>query len=365
MKRNLTTLIVLLICVHLLSGCGCQHEWATVSCTLAKTCSQCGETEGEPLGHNWAEATCVEPRTCGGCGLTEGEPLGHSWQDATCTAPKICENCGEIGDELVGHPWTDWSFNGEDAMVRSCGSCGTEESCTMEAYLQEHLAGHWDAVSVANLNRRSDDAPHWKGAEYFYAGNMPYMKIVENGSHEVFAGTVHNTDCRLEFETVSQVKIPPSEEPCDAYYFGLHPEEGKGTLFFYVPREDAVFLMGFIRLERESEEMAALRDQLAGTWVYDSEYLYKESDTTIDRSAYRLEFSREGTFRGELDKPIEGSWGYNIEIPDSGDGVTYLGLYVVYDGNYRNTNVVLETSETGTRLRFDRDGIDRVYFVKE
>lgn len=361
MKRSFLTLIMVLICVLLLSGCGCQHEWTAASCTAAKICSQCGETEGEPLGHSWQEAACTMPKTCTGCAATEGEALGHRWQDATCTAPKTCTACGETEGE-ASHSWTDWSFNGEDAMVRSCGSCGIEESRTMEEYLQEQLAGHWDAVSVANMNRRSDDDPHWKDVRYYYS-EIPYMKILENGSHEVFAGSVHNTDCRLEFDAVSQVKIPPSEEMTDAYYFVLRPEEGKGTLYFYVPREDAVFLMGFIRLERESEAMTALRDQLAGTWVYDSEYLYNESDTTIDRSAYRLEFSREGTFWGELDQPIEGSWGYNNTLVS--DGVTYQGLYVVYNGNYRNTNVVLEISETGTRLRFDRDGIDRVYFVKE
>ena len=56
-------------------------------------------------------------------------------------------------------------------------------------------------------------------------------------------------------------------------------------------------------------------------------------------------------------------WGYNDTLVS--EGVTYQGLYVVFDGNYRNTNVVLEISEDRTRLRFDRIGTDRVYFVKE
>lgn len=134
-------------------------------------------------------------------------------------------------------------------MVRTCSGCAGEESRPMEEYLQELLAGHWDAVSAANLNRKSETDPHWKDVRYYYI-DIPYMKILEDGSHEVFAGTVHDTDCHLEFEIVSQVKIPPSEEMCDAYYFILRSETGRGSLFFYVPREDAVFLMGFVRFER-------------------------------------------------------------------------------------------------------------------
>ena len=29
----------------------CEHEWEDATCTQAKTCTLCGETEGEPLGH--------------------------------------------------------------------------------------------------------------------------------------------------------------------------------------------------------------------------------------------------------------------------------------------------------------------------
>ncbi|MBR4462461.1 MAG: Ig-like domain-containing protein, partial [Erysipelotrichaceae bacterium] len=32
----------------------CDHEWTDATCTEAKTCSKCGETEGDPLGHDWS-----------------------------------------------------------------------------------------------------------------------------------------------------------------------------------------------------------------------------------------------------------------------------------------------------------------------
>lgn len=81
-----------------LSGCCIQHKWEEANCTYPKTCSECGVTEGEPLGdegHVWQEATCEDPKTCEICGETEGETLGHDWQEQTYREPKTCKRCGE------------------------------------------------------------------------------------------------------------------------------------------------------------------------------------------------------------------------------------------------------------------------------
>lgn len=104
MKRELIAVILaILLPVLVLTGCGCDHEWDDATCTEPKTCSKCGETEGEALGHTWSEADCEHPKTCAVCGLTEGVPLGHtegSWEtvetdlvNATETVKKICTVC--------------------------------------------------------------------------------------------------------------------------------------------------------------------------------------------------------------------------------------------------------------------------------
>ena len=53
----------------------CVHDWIDATCTTAKTCSICGQTEGEPLGHTWEEATKYTPKTCSTCGQKEGNLL--------------------------------------------------------------------------------------------------------------------------------------------------------------------------------------------------------------------------------------------------------------------------------------------------
>lgn len=54
---------------------GCPHDWILATCTNPKTCSICGQTEGEPLGHTWEEATKYTPKTCSTCGQKEGNLL--------------------------------------------------------------------------------------------------------------------------------------------------------------------------------------------------------------------------------------------------------------------------------------------------
>lgn len=58
-----------------LSACGHQHTWQAASCTAPKTCAECGETEGEPLGHSPTQATYWAPSVCSVCGEQFAEKL--------------------------------------------------------------------------------------------------------------------------------------------------------------------------------------------------------------------------------------------------------------------------------------------------
>jgi len=66
-----------------LTGCGHEHVWVEATCSTPKTCSECGETEGEVADHKWIEATCEKAKYCEVCGETDGEPLSHEWLEAT------------------------------------------------------------------------------------------------------------------------------------------------------------------------------------------------------------------------------------------------------------------------------------------
>ena len=85
-----------LLIAGILSGCGHEHTWREATCTEPRTCTECGDTEGNPLGHTWIEATCVSPKTCSVCGETEGGVTEHVLNsDGKCTV------CGsQIGSAL-------------------------------------------------------------------------------------------------------------------------------------------------------------------------------------------------------------------------------------------------------------------------
>ncbi len=78
-EKNIKKITLLCLCTLLLAavltGCGCDHAWTDANCETPKTCSECGETEGEALGHKWLDATTEAPQTCETCGLTEGTPI--------------------------------------------------------------------------------------------------------------------------------------------------------------------------------------------------------------------------------------------------------------------------------------------------
>lgn len=124
MKRILTCTALVLACIMMLTGCMCKHEtWNDADCVTPKTCAECGETEGAPLGHSWLAATCETPKTCETCGTTEGEAKGHSWADATCEAPKTCEACGVTEGEALGHSWADATTEAP----KTCANCALTE----------------------------------------------------------------------------------------------------------------------------------------------------------------------------------------------------------------------------------------------
>ena len=155
MKKKLFSILILVICLSLLTGCMCKHEtWNEADCVTPKTCAECGETEGAPLGHVWIAATCDAPKTCETCGVTEGEAKGHSWVDATCTEAgsydlvvycSVCE--AELSRETievpVTHAWdegvyTDPTTEADGFTTFTCGACGETKVETDEGSKLPH-----------------------------------------------------------------------------------------------------------------------------------------------------------------------------------------------------------------------------------
>lgn len=136
MKKHTLILLTFLLCTALLAGCSCQHQWTDATCTVPKTCSKCGISEGDSPGHSWQDADCVTPRSCSRCTLTEGSPLGHSWAEATCTSPKTCTRCCLTEGLPLDHIW-----EGEATLYSApfCAVCDTRGEPLPSYFLQNGL----------------------------------------------------------------------------------------------------------------------------------------------------------------------------------------------------------------------------------
>ncbi len=119
MKKNVLICLLVMALLLLLSGCGCDHEWYAATCKAPKTCSLCGQTEGEALPHTWLDATCTTAKICTVCDTVDGEALGHSWQDPTCTDPKTCTRCDLTEGEAAGHQWEEATTEAP----QTCSAC--------------------------------------------------------------------------------------------------------------------------------------------------------------------------------------------------------------------------------------------------
>lgn len=146
-KRILYDISTIAVCI-LLTGCGHEHTWKEATCTEPKTCSECGEIEGEALGHTWVEATCAEPKTCSVCGETEGEVLAHTWVEATCAEPKHCSVCGEIEGEPLEHTLTEANYQ----QAATCEVCGETVGEPLQADFEKYNLTEY----IAQLNQEYD-----------------------------------------------------------------------------------------------------------------------------------------------------------------------------------------------------------------
>ena len=194
MKKFVFLISLFLLTLALCGFCQ-EHTWQDASCTEPKTCTVCGETEGEALGHDWIPADCTTARTCARCGELSGSPKGHKWQAADCEHPKTCSVCGETEGKALGHSWERATC----AHPKTCTRCGQTEG--------EALEHQWIVMScteprVCLLCREKEDAEApghtWIDADYTHpktcevcgttSGAPLSFKVCGTGGYTVTAG---------------------------------------------------------------------------------------------------------------------------------------------------------------------------------
>lgn len=118
--KKLSLIFLSVLLVFTLAACDkkCEHTYDN-ACDA--TCNECGETR-EVGAHDYTAADCDTAKTCKNCGVTEGEALGHTpnEDDGDCTTAILCKECGEVitAGKASHDPEAD------------DGNCMTEIKCT-------------------------------------------------------------------------------------------------------------------------------------------------------------------------------------------------------------------------------------------
>ena len=155
MKKCVSMAAFASIVVLSLVGCVHQHQWVDADCEKPMTCSECGETQGEPLGHQWVDADCINPKTCSRCGAMEGAALGHKWVAATMDSPKTCSVCQKTEGDSIGDTYKQALDNFGDGklekakeLFQQCDGC--EEATNYLSLIERTL--QYDGVYAEKGN---------------------------------------------------------------------------------------------------------------------------------------------------------------------------------------------------------------------
>ena len=155
----------------------CNHNY--VSSVTAPTCTSTGYTT----------------HTCSKCGdeyVTDVvSALGHSWTDATCTDPKTCSVCGETEGEALGHAAYTYSYDSTNKLHKfTCTLCGETVTKTAEAKFGFNTAA--PALSVNIVMNIATTLPT--------GFSDPYMVIEFNGKTTTLTDyTINATNGRYEY----------------------------------------------------------------------------------------------------------------------------------------------------------------------
>jgi hypothetical protein len=197
----------------LTDGSALSHAWVPATCTAAKTCTVCGETEGAALGHTpggpggkcirfgiggcdyifgsepvhiheaGAAATCLTAQTCIRCDYVFEEALGHdeSGAAATCTTDKVCarDGCDIVIVPALGHSFGNWRV----VTAATCTADGQERrDCSVCSVFETKPVPQHDHIDT-NGNGKCDDCGVVFAADTFGCNLMHDHRFGINHHH--------------------------------------------------------------------------------------------------------------------------------------------------------------------------------------
>ena len=156
------------------------------------TCNACGHSytgeETAALGHTWKEATCTVAKTCSVCGATEGAALGHTEVidaavAATCTETGLTEgkHCSVCDEVLIAQQ----EIAKKDHTPGSAATCEADQCCTVCGHVIVSASGVHDPAVQGSLcfhKAMIGDAPYETLADAVDAYSTGYIKMIDDST---------------------------------------------------------------------------------------------------------------------------------------------------------------------------------------
>ena len=327
---------------------GHTHSWQDADCENSKTCTDCGETEGEALGHDGTEANYQDPSVCSRCGLelapalqadmekygfTEFMEVGATYDYHTVcnknrgvtTVAEVTVNRYEIFDSADGYPAKDgyeWRIVEMQALFheQNAKSYGSVTASNYEDYYTIELHDDTDVY---------DEETEISTFSVSYHGEIMEAteRIVSNWSGWHYVGGRQIDICTVTWEFC----VPKGYDGVVIGFRNAAIEWEDGTyLYDYQPEDFLLF-----RLSNQEEAQAADDGILAGSY---SLYALEDSGEYID-NATLASLGMDGlviiTFNGDgtgvmSTEGEEVTFTYDDTTISDADGFTYE--YVIKDG---------------------------------
>ena len=378
MKR--VPIYLLLLLAVLLAGCApgmipeeekpeqteCPHLYLDATCKAPRTCTRCGETEGEIGEHRWTEATCKQVKTCRDCGETEGDLGEHQvakepGKPASCkedgvTDGEFCILCKTVIKEQEPIPAAH-HFRGD-----TCAACGEQR----ESLAQWDVSADQNSSVIAYLyetNTEGEYELYFEGTgatrSYFTSGS-PYNSVQHKIKYVVFGeGITRIGNCTLfewDYWELKQLVLPSTLK-----------EIGESA-FQYMDIADT---MGELRLPESLEKIEAA----AFEWTRIGKLVMPDSLAVIGDSAFNSAYITDIDFGAGLKTIGEYAFGQHFQqnkILESLNKIEYGNGYYVGDEenpyymfvDVKNEEIRSLELHPDTKVIYERSAIHCI-FLKE
>jgi len=244
MKKTLGIILAMLMVLSMLTACG-QTPAETKPAEAAEQPAAEAETTPAPEEpaeheHTWVEATCTEPKTCSVCGETEGEPIGHSATEADYWNPSVCEVCGEELGPVLTPDFVTYKLDDERMMqlgetydyntvTRDDPDMPTVAKATVDSYEIIPSAEDYDTGLDTAWNLEAKEGYEWRvvkmsvvfGDEAAQANGMKWYICRENYydivGHDDSATTIEDADAAKEAIKTFMINYNGEEYECACY----------------------------------------------------------------------------------------------------------------------------------------------------